>query len=104
MGIMGNQDEVCLHFWNLYRERQLTAKICTTTSRVYVHEDIYEEFLRRFVAEAKSQKIGDPFAQDTTEGAIISKAQYDKILIYIEQGKKSGIRLLAGGVRHGSKG
>ncbi|OJJ08768.1 hypothetical protein ASPVEDRAFT_57771 [Aspergillus versicolor CBS 583.65] len=87
MGIMGNQGE-----------------ICTTTSRIYVHEDIYDEFLRRFVAEAKSQKIGDPFAQDTTEGAIISKAQYDKILNYIEQGKKSGARLLAGGVRHGSKG
>lgn len=56
------------------------------------------------MAEGRSQKIGSPFAKDTTQGAIISKTQHDKILDYIEQGKKSGGKLLAGGVRHGSEG
>ncbi|CAG8190746.1 unnamed protein product [Penicillium olsonii] len=62
------------------------------------------EFVRRFVARAESQKIGDPFSEENTGGAIVSKAQYDKILDYIEQGKQGGATLLTGGVRRGSKG
>ncbi|RAL08045.1 aldehyde dehydrogenase [Aspergillus homomorphus CBS 101889] len=53
-------------------------------------EDIYDEFLYRFAAKARSQKTGDTFTEGNTMGAI--------------QGKKSGARLLASGVWHGSKG
>ncbi|CAG8203008.1 unnamed protein product [Penicillium salamii] len=80
------------------------GEICTSTSRIYVQEEIYEEFLHRFFAKARSQKTGDPFTEETTVGAIVSKLQYDKILDYIEQGKQNGARILAGSVQHGSKG
>lgn len=49
-------------------------------------------------------KIGDPFDKETWQGAQVSKAQYEKILSYIDEGKKSGARLLYGGARHGDKG
>ncbi|WAO90440.1 Hypothetical protein NCS54_00787000 [Fusarium falciforme] len=66
------------------------GQVCTSTSRIYVHENIYEDFLKRFVEVTKeNQKIGDPFGKDTWQGP---------------QGKSSGARLLYGGAKTGSKG
>ncbi|KAH7000674.1 aldehyde dehydrogenase domain-containing protein [Ilyonectria destructans] len=88
VGIMGNQGQVC-----------------SSTSRIYVQEAIYDKFLTRFVEVTKAHhKIGDPFHKETWQGAQVSKAQYEKILSYIDEGKKSGARLLHGGARHGDKG
>ena len=53
-----------------------------------------DEFLRRLVERTKKMKIGDPFAEDTTVGATISKDQADKVLQYIEIGK-SEVRIRA---------
>ncbi|KAJ4174440.1 hypothetical protein NW754_004858 [Fusarium falciforme] len=79
--------------------------VCTSTSRIYVHENIYEDFLKRFVEVTKeNQKIGDPFGKDTWQGPQVSRTQYEKILSYIDQGKSSGARLLHGGAKTGSKG
>ncbi|KAF4976376.1 hypothetical protein FZEAL_6952 [Fusarium zealandicum] len=81
------------------------GQVCTSTSRIYVHEDIYEDFLKRFVEVTKeNQKIGDPFSEDTWQGPQVSQSQYEKILSYIDQGKKSGARLLHGGAKTDSKG
>lgn len=48
--------------------------------------------------------MGKPFDEETYQGPQVSKAQFDKVLSYIEQGKKEGARLLCGGTRHGDKG
>ncbi|KAL2683141.1 hypothetical protein Neosp_007608 [[Neocosmospora] mangrovei] len=81
------------------------GQVCTSTSRIYVHENIYEDFLKRFVEVTKeNQKIGDPFGKDTWQGPQVSRTQYEKILSYIDQGKSSGARLLHGGAKTGSKG
>ncbi|KAK7429321.1 hypothetical protein QQZ08_004133 [Neonectria magnoliae] len=81
------------------------GQVCTSTSRIYVHEAVYEDFLKRFVEITKENaKVGDPFHEDTWQGPQISQPQYDKILSYIDEGKSSGARLLHGGAKHGSKG
>ncbi|KAI8666061.1 hypothetical protein NCS57_00829700 [Fusarium keratoplasticum] len=81
------------------------GQVCTSTSRIYVHENIYEDFLKRFVEVTKeNQKIGDPFGKDTWQGPQVSRTQYEKIVSYIDQGKSSGARLLHGGAKTGSKG
>ncbi|KAJ3464535.1 hypothetical protein MRS44_009321 [Fusarium solani] len=81
------------------------GQVCTSTSRIYVHENIYEDFLKHFVEVTKeNQKIGDPFGKDTWQGPQVSRTQYEKILSYIDQGKSSGARLLHGGAKTGSKG
>ncbi|KPM38689.1 Aldehyde dehydrogenase [Neonectria ditissima] len=88
VGIMGNQGQVCI-----------------STSRIYVQEGIYDAFLKRFVEVTKEHhRLGDPFHDQTWQGPQISKLQYEKILSYIEEGKKSGARLLHGGAKHGDKG
>ncbi|KAH8674934.1 aldehyde dehydrogenase domain-containing protein [Ilyonectria robusta] len=81
------------------------GQVCTSTSRIYVHEAVYEDFLKRFVEITKENaKVGDPFSSETWQGPQISQVQYDKILSYIDEGKAAGARLLHGGSKHGSEG
>ncbi len=77
---------------------------CCASSRVFVHEDVYERFLEKVKAIAQNLVVGDPFADETTQGAIISDEQFKKILGYIDSGKQQGARLVEGGSRVGDKG
>eukprot|EP00993_Chasmostoma_nieuportense_P000799 NODE_1733_length_1398_cov_49.188041_g1646_i0.p1 GENE.NODE_1733_length_1398_cov_49.188041_g1646_i0~~NODE_1733_length_1398_cov_49.188041_g1646_i0.p1 ORF type:complete len:233 (+),score=47.54 NODE_1733_length_1398_cov_49.188041_g1646_i0:351-1049(+) len=80
------------------------GQVCCAGSRTYVHKDIYDEFVRRSVELAKSRKVGHPFNPLTQQGPQVSKAQFDDIMKFIDAGKSSGVKLLAGGKRDGSKG
>ncbi|RGP72609.1 aldehyde dehydrogenase nad+ [Fusarium longipes] len=81
------------------------GEVCTSTSRIYVHEDIYDKFLEKFVQVTKeNDKLGSPFDEATVQGPQVSKTQYDRVLSYIEEGRKSGARLLYGGSKYGDKG
>lgn len=74
------------------------GQVCTSTSRIYVHEKIYDKFLDEFAKYAKNSKVVDgPFGKDVTHGPQVSKAQYDRVLSYIEEGKKEGAKALIGG-------
>src|SRR5438874_2691848 len=72
---------------------------CGSTSRAFVHEKIYDAVLERAQASIKRYRPGDPTDPATTMGSIISRIQYDRIMGYIEAGKKDGARLLCGGAR-----
>ncbi|KAM5434403.1 mitochondrial aldehyde dehydrogenase [Microsporum canis] len=77
------------------------GQVCTATSRLLVHEGIYDQFVAKFKeAIASTSKIGDPFAEDTFQGPQVTKAQYDRVLSYIETGKSEGATLATGGVPH----
>ncbi len=77
---------------------------CCASSRVFVHEDAYERFLEKAKAIASNLVVGDPMDGSTTQGAIVSDEQFQKILGYIESGQAEGARLVEGGQRVGSKG
>lgn len=85
---------------NLYNK----GEICAAGSRVFVQEGIYEEFLKKLEEKVKSWVVGDPFDADSQQGPQIEKNQYSKILSYIEQGKREGATLLAGGKPFGERG
>ena len=75
------------------------GQICTATSRVLVQEGCYDKFVGFFKDVVKStSKVGDPFAEDTFQGPQVTKAQYEKVLGYIESGKSEGATLASGGV------
>jgi aldehyde dehydrogenase (NAD+) len=75
------------------------GQICTATSRVLVQEGCYDKFVALFKEVVKStSKVGDPFAEDTFQGPQVTKAQYEKVLGYIESGKSEGATLAAGGI------
>jgi aldehyde dehydrogenase (NAD+) len=80
------------------------GQCCCAGSRLFVEETIYDEFLSRVVRKARAQKVGDPFDPETTQGPQVSKEQYDRIMGYIDAGKKEGAQLLTGGGRVGSRG
>jgi aldehyde dehydrogenase (NAD+) len=74
------------------------GQICTATSRVLVQEGVYDKFVELFKENVKStSKVGDPFSDDTFQGPQVTKAQYDKVLSYIEAGKSEGATLVTGG-------
>jgi len=77
---------------------------CCAGSRTFVHEDIYDEFVRIAKIMAENRTVGDPWSVETLQGPQIDKAQFDRILTYIKSGKEEGATLLAGGERHGEKG
>ena len=70
---------------------------CGSTSRLFLHESVHDEVLAGVAEAAKRFIPGIPTEMETTMGAIISKAQHDKIMSYIELGKKEGARLITGG-------
>lgn len=82
-----------------------SGQVCTSTSRIYVHQNIYDKFQDAFVEHTKKASvIGNPFGKDVTHGPQVSGNQYDRILSYIEEGKKEGVKIVLGGNRHGNEG
>lgn len=77
------------------------GQICTATSRVLVQEGVYEKFVALFKEQVKTvSKVGDPFQEETFQGPQVTKAQYEKVLSYIESGKSEGATLTTGGEAH----
>src|SRR6266567_6223430 len=72
---------------------------CGSTSRAFIHEKIYDAVIERAKASIKRYKPGIPTDPATTMGAIISQVQHDRIMGFIESGKKEGARLVCGGGR-----
>ena len=80
------------------------GQCCIAGSRVYVHEKIYDEFVKRSAEKAKGIKVGNPFEAATNQGPQIDAEQMNKILGFIKKGKEEGARLVTGGNRVGTKG
>ncbi|OVA03179.1 Aldehyde dehydrogenase domain [Macleaya cordata] len=79
-------------------------QICVAGSRVYVQEGIYDAFVKKSAEKAKTWVVGDPFDPRSQQGPQVDKKQFNKILSYIEHGKKEGATLLTGGKAVGEKG
>src|SRR5437868_1523175 len=80
------------------------GQCCCAGSRLFVEDKIHDEFVEKILKKAKSQKVGDPFDPETTQGPQVSQEQCDRIMGYIDAGKKEGAKLLIGGKRLGAKG
>ena len=75
------------------------GEVCTRPSRALVQESIYDKFIERAIARVKKVKQGNPLEPSTMIGAQASNDQLEKILSYIDIGKKEGAKLLTGGAR-----
>lgn len=73
------------------------GEVCTAPSRALIQESIYDKFMARCLARVKAIKQGNPLDTDTMLGPQASKAQLDKILSYLDIGKKEGAKVLIGG-------
>eukprot|EP01098_Paradermamoeba_levis_P016277 TRINITY_DN8694_c0_g1_i1.p1 TRINITY_DN8694_c0_g1~~TRINITY_DN8694_c0_g1_i1.p1 ORF type:complete len:295 (-),score=75.53 TRINITY_DN8694_c0_g1_i1:182-1066(-) len=77
-------------FWN-------AGQCCSAGSRIYVHEAIYDSFIKKMIEQLKKRKLGDPLDEGVDQGPQVSKAQLNSILDYIQIGKKEGAKLVFGG-------
>ncbi len=80
------------------------GQCCCAGSRLLVEGKVYDTMVDRLAAATENRKLGDPFDAATEQGPQVDKTQFDKVLGYIESGKKQGARCVAGGERFGSKG
>jgi betaine-aldehyde dehydrogenase len=75
------------------------GEICSNGTRVFVQEGLHDAFLARLVEKTRGLKIGDPLDPATQVGALISKEHAEKVLGYIELGRKEGAEVAVGGGR-----
>lgn len=81
------------------------GQVCTAGSRTFVHEDIYDDYMKKLLVAAKEgRKIGNPLEEGTTQGPQVSQEQFDRVMGYIDLGKKEGATCALGGEREGTKG
>jgi aldehyde dehydrogenase (NAD+) len=76
-----------------------TGQRCTASSRIAVHKNVYREFVEKFVARARSLKVGDGLDPTAQMGPLINESQLKTVEAYVEIGKNEGAKLLCGGER-----
>lgn len=86
----------CLEGFAMFALNQ--GEVCTCPSRALVHESIYDRFMPLAIERVRQIKLGHPLDTDTMVGAQASAEQMDKILSYIEIGKREGAKVLQGGM------
>ncbi len=80
------------------------GQCCCAGSRLFVERSVHERFVERMLEKARGRRVGDPFDPATEQGPQVSDEQFDKVMSYIESGRRDGARLLCGGGRVGERG
>ncbi len=75
------------------------GEVCAAGSRLFVDKKIHDDFMQKLVDRTKKLQPADPLDPKTRLGAIVSEDQMNKVLEYVEVGKKEGAKLVTGGER-----
>lgn len=81
-----------------------SGQVCSAGSRILVHEKVYDEVVDRLATRAKAVRVGDPKDAATSMGPLVSAVQMNRVLDYIDIGKREGARIAIGGTRQGESG
>jgi len=88
------------HFGLFFNQGQ----VCCAGSRLFVEDKVYDEFVEKSVARAARRTVGNPFDPAIEQGPQIDRTQFDKVMSYIDAGKREGADLLVGGKAVGDDG
>lgn len=75
------------------------GQVCISVQRIYIQEDIFTEFTKEFILQAKGLKIGDPINEDTNIGPMIDLYAAKRVEAWVNEAKEQGAKVLAGGKR-----
>ena len=75
------------------------GQVCVSTQRIYVHQDIAEDFTDRLVARVEKLRTGDPTLKDTEVGPLILPREAERVMQWVEEAVEGGATLAAGGTR-----
>ena len=101
--VMGDVDPVTTAPKIFNAAFQNSGQVCIAAKRVYVHDSIYDAMCDELAKLADAAVVGDGLDQGAQFGPLQNKAQFDKVLGYIEAGRRDG-KIIAGGMRQGDKG
>jgi acyl-CoA reductase-like NAD-dependent aldehyde dehydrogenase len=73
------------------------GQVCTSAERIYVMEDVYDDYLRAFVEYTGGLVIGDPLDRSTDVGPMVSAAQRQKVVDQVEAAVAAGAEVVIGG-------
>ncbi|NIB45150.1 aldehyde dehydrogenase [Pseudomaricurvus alkylphenolicus] len=73
------------------------GQVCTACSRLLVHENVYDSFVEKMIAVARTMKLGDPDSEETELGPMIGPEHLARVLQYIQIGSDEGAELLLDG-------
>ena len=76
---------------------QNCGQVCVCNERMYIHEDIYEEFMKKFMAHVYELRVGDPTDPEVDMGPKISRKEIENIQRLVDLSKKEGAKIIAGG-------
>jgi acyl-CoA reductase-like NAD-dependent aldehyde dehydrogenase len=79
-----------------------SGQSCIGVQRIYVHESLYEKLKKKFVAQTKKLKAGDPKDKDTFLGPMINEEAAKRLEGWIAEAKEDGAKVLVGGKREGN--
>jgi aminomuconate-semialdehyde/2-hydroxymuconate-6-semialdehyde dehydrogenase len=88
--------ELCLHE-SVRASFANQGQICLCGSRLFVEKPLYDSFVDQFVEAASKLKVGDPLENGIDQGALVSKAQFEKVLYYLDLARKEGGHIQCGG-------
>ncbi|HUP48486.1 MAG TPA: aldehyde dehydrogenase [Thermoanaerobaculia bacterium] len=80
------------------------GEICLCGSRIFVERSLHDRFVQRLAAAAGKLRVGDPAAESTEVGALISAAHLEKVSGYVELAKEEGGSVVTGGRRIDGRG
>lgn len=78
-----------------------SGQSCGSNSRLLIQREVYNDLIGRVARLIEGRKIGDPFDDDTQQGTMINRQQYEKSLAYIEIAVREGATIVTGGGRYG---
>jgi|HubBroStandDraft_4_1064222.scaffolds.fasta_scaffold40733_1 acyl-CoA reductase-like NAD-dependent aldehyde dehydrogenase len=81
-----------------------SGQVCVAGTRIFVQNEMYDNFLDQFAKATERMTIGDPLDPKTRLGPLVSKEQYDRVNGYLDIGRKEGARVAVGGTAHEGKG
>ena len=73
------------------------GQICTCNERMYIHEDVYDEFISKLIKKIKTVKVGNSLDPNSTMGPKVNKAEVEKLDNMIVQSEKDGMKVLYDG-------
>lgn len=78
------------------------GQVCISLQRVYVHENVYDEFVDKFVKATKELRVGAPLDENTDISALISPKDVERSLSWVEEAEQGGAIVAAGGTAEGN--
>ena len=81
-----------------------SGQVCTCSTRVLVHESVYDQVVDTIVEQSRGIRIGGGFDPEAQMGPVVSAEQLERIQRYVRIGQDEGAELALGGSRHGDRG